>query len=433
VTAGGDTLVRKQTFGIYLRGITLFQEFCDVFSGRCSTDIEQTRFFDDSLNPHSIKWSNIEKSKEYADPVAKARAVEELSFKMSKVCWVFFLFSFIPVLARTVPIGWECCHWSELTYSGAALLNAIALLMLYISIGLIHTELEELRLVAAEYPLITIASNKAVIEFKWGSSFWLAFCCTIPYTMSLYIIWLAFPVDPELDLNSQKAVDRAKRTSAYLSDVSNTSHIVESRPQDTVNSMFHSNIKMGGWTSKVESVPLNDFTLGLNKSPPEVLRHSAKIAVMAADDGPINDIPMPQKEAEFSGTLEWQAPLQQLSKQRRASAKEKSPVKKERRSTMSEAVTPPPPPKGKARAKVRRSTLSEGVAMPPPAEESLVLPGITMGMPTMGVIPPRIGPHVGVLPTHPARPRRGSVSEIQTRERKVTRAPRPPKQIPSTE
>merc|ERR1711871_1027833 len=112
-----------------------------------------------------------------------------------------------------------------------------------------------MRAVSSRYPLMIMTSSNTRIEYKWGSSMWMAVCSTIPYCACIYILWHSIPVPIAIDETSQKALDRKRRTTAYFSDVNATTYLKESRPQDSVSSMFNSQIRIGGWTTNVKTVP----------------------------------------------------------------------------------------------------------------------------------------------------------------------------------
>lgn len=375
LTAQGDTLQLKQYISMSLEGIILKNEFCEF--GTCHESLSQTRqpstkertadprsildfsvpllylfinhsfvriinrFYDDTRNPRSIRWTQIRQSKHYVGPADEARHASEDFTALNEAAIVFFFCSMLAMVART--FTHPLCKWPRFVYWITCSTHTLAILMVGLSLVVLNEKFASMRTVLRDEPLISPVSKTDEPELKWGYSFHLTLCSVMFYIAALYPLWHSFPVDPDADVTVQKQRAREKRLSSYFFDVSNTSYMTEAHPIDNTSQVTKHGVKIKGWTEKVQSVKVNNFTV----APGGGTRQSAAPAEtvdLEAGEGPV-------EMEKFSGTLEWRQP--KMGKK-----------KTTRRSTTTETTHGPSPPgespgKKAAAKKPRRATMSD--------------------------------------------------------------------------
>jgi len=300
------------------------------------------RFYDDSLNPDSIKWTRIQQSKHYIAPASQAREGSDQFVQLNKAVIVLFFFSILAIIARTC--SHPLCVWPRLVYWITCATHTLAVLLLGLSLVLLNEDFGAIRAVLHKHPLIPVVSTTSYPDLKWGWSFQLTICSILFYTAALWPLWNSFPVDPDADVSLIKQRDRQKRLSSYFFDVSNTTYMKEAKPVDNASQVTKHGIKIKGWTAKVQSVKLNSFAM-----EPGGMGGGARSAAPPIEPP---DLEAGHVEDQFSGTLEWRSKFSQMNKKkppRRGSAKEtnhapsgNSPdknTKKGRRATMGEIPT----------------------------------------------------------------------------------------------
>lgn len=292
-TQDGHSLQRNTVFGMGLRGLLLLQEYCEDGKG-CTKNIDQFRAFDDSENPASFKWSRIKLTKEYMEPVNKAKSA---GVNVIDGAYAGAALMFVAILTMSCGM---CNHpWSKVPralYCFVSVMHLAGCLAMGATVGAYIHFTSDLRDVMKEHSLIPSTAP----EMQMGYSLFLTIAGISLCHLALVPMCLSTPEAIGENIADKKMKERDRRVSSYFFDMANSTHLKESAPVDNAP-----DAKGIGWTKRVvsaemdglngaEAVPkISQITVAKNKSATEVCRDG--------DQEIDHDIEVPYS----GGPLEW--------------------------------------------------------------------------------------------------------------------------------
>lgn len=247
----GNPVLRKQEWGFSLTGIHALVQYCDFFdTSNCMTDIDVFRYFDNAKNTDTTQWKA-----EYVPACGKADTAASNLKAVIVVALILYFFCFVVIILAAKGKSQKICSYVSL---GMALTGAFASFMM---IGLFMKDTEPLRSQLREKSFVPAVAGP---EYTMGWSSYVCMCGGVITTIAMIPMYLVLRAAHQGDgTDSQLLRERDKRVQAYLSDITATSYIYESKPQDSIGykETGGASVRYPGWTTEVESEAVNQFSV----------------------------------------------------------------------------------------------------------------------------------------------------------------------------
>jgi len=249
------------TFGLF--GISTVVKYCDAITFSCITDVDQFRYFDNSKNApagQNAMWQG-----KYIGPAAEAGAAGSDLRNVMIMTVVFAFMCFVSMLASMMNNHANQARCTTCMIVTATLTGMLNFLMLN-------------QYGSGTLAIRDLLKEKSYVSGVTGPTFEVGWSQYLAWTGSVIGACAIFPTvrivqyfsQPE-DAAALLAKARDRRIKKYLDDHQNSSHMLESYPEDSqgfrqMGGASMASQKYKGWTLEVETMPVNTFAIDPSKA-----------------------------------------------------------------------------------------------------------------------------------------------------------------------